>query len=142
MSLVTALENAVIPKRSSRPYFRQHKYTKHSVDAYIDEGGRMESHMRSRFGIEATADFMQQPVGANCGKSMPYRFYLAYCDEILECKFTKAKREYLRRALKFYAQRKACGAITRCAMRGFRKLGSYRGNGGKNNPRKLSLIHI
>ena len=75
MSLVSALDAAVVPTRSSRPYVRQHKYRKGSVDAYIDEGMRMEAHMQKRYGIEDTADFMQQAAGANCGRTMPYGFY-------------------------------------------------------------------
>ena len=103
MSLVSAPRSAAEPKGSSRPYTRQNKLRKHSVDAYINEGLRMEAHMRIRDGTEATADIMQQAAGAMCGKRMPYRFYPMYCDEVLECKFTNGKREYLRRALKFYA---------------------------------------
>ena len=68
MSLVPSLRSAVVPTRSSRPYVRQHKLHKASVDAYIDEGMRMEVHMQQRYGAEATADFMQQAAGANCGK--------------------------------------------------------------------------
>ena len=92
MSLVSSLRSAVVPTRSSRPYVRQHKYHKASVDAYIDEGMRMEVHMQKCYGTEDTTDFMQQSAGANCGRSMPYGFYPAYCDEVLEPKYTIAKR--------------------------------------------------
>ena len=109
MSHVPSLRSAVVPTRSSRPYVRQHKYRKVSVDAFIDEGMRMEVHMQQRYGTEATADFIQQAAGANCGRILPYGFYPAYCDEVLEVKFTKAKRESLRRSLVLYAKRKAIG---------------------------------
>ena len=80
---------------------------------------------------------MQQAAEANCGKRMPHGFYPAYCDEVLEIELTKAKRESLRRSLAFYAKRKAIGAITRLALRGDHKIGSFRDNGGRNNAKKL-----
>jgi len=125
-----------MPRGPVRPYTRQNKNSKNSVDLCINEGVRMEAHMRDRYGTEATADFMHRAAGAKVGARMPYRFYPTYCDEVIACKFTKGKREYLRRALQWYAKRKSCGAITKCAMRGSRKLGSCRDNGGKNNAKK------
>ena len=100
MASVSALPSVVERRESSLPYTRQNKYRKNSVDAYIQEGVRMEGHMRIRYGTEATADFMQHAAGAMYGKRMPYKFYPTYCDEVLGCPFTNGKREYLRRALK------------------------------------------
>ena len=87
-------------------------------------------------GLKPRLTLCSKPPGLIAANACHAGFCPAYCDEVLEVKFTKAKREALRRSLAFYARRKAIGAITRLALRGDRKIGSFRGNGGRSNAKK------
>ena len=133
MSLTALLHEAVVPQQVARPYVRQHKYAKVTIDADLDQGERLQTYMIRLYGPEATADFLQQATGTTCGKPMPYGFYRTYIEQELTAKFTNAKRESLRRSLKAYARMKETGAVTRLAFRGDRKRASFRGPGGKHN---------
>lgn len=99
--------------------------------------------MRCRYGVEAMADYIQQVAVANYGKPMPCGFHRDYCEEAFEVKFSFARLEAFRRSLQFYVKRKAVGAVTRVALRGNRKVGSFRGDGGRNNSKKsLEMIFL
>ena len=124
------------PQASARPYVRQHKNSKLTIDADLDEGERMQAYMKRRYGAEATADYVQHATGPPYGPSVPYGFYRSDIEEELEIKFSIAKRQALRRPFKEYAERKATGAVTRVALRGDRKFGSCRDGEGKNNSKK------
>ena len=51
-------------------------------------------------------------------------------------KFCFVKRQALRRSFQEFVVRTAVGAVTRVALRGNRKRGSYRGSGGRDNSKK------
>ena len=70
MALVALVEDPHEPLEQKVPFSRQNKYKSHSIDADIAEGIRIRTFARDRYGEEATADFIQQASGVDCGHKM------------------------------------------------------------------------
>jgi hypothetical protein len=131
---------------------RQYKYEKRSVDANIENGGRVVTFMESIYGAERTSVILEnvlrcangsQPSGADKGVIViedeeptpgcnitPYACWPRFFHDELEMAMSCRKRLQYRRALDFYVQRKSAGASTPTAMRGLRNRGSFRNPGG------------
>ena len=133
MSVVDLLRGELIPPKADRPFVRKHKQNKVTIDVDLDEGERILAHLSRSFGSAKAADFLQEAAGNTCGLPLPYGYYRDYITEVLDMQFSRAKRECLRRSFRTYARATATGAITRVALRGFRKYGSIRGGKGEHN---------
>ena len=72
MSLAALLRVNVVPPRTS--YLRQHKLVAKSTDANLDHGERIQAYLNTKYGAEATIDFLLFASGVNGGRPIPYGF--------------------------------------------------------------------
>ena len=99
------------------------------------------SQPRTESGVVIIDVDAESDAEAQAGKhtyALPRGFWIRFIQEDLGLQPSKRKSKQCQRALELYAVRKCEGASTMTAMRGMRKKGSCRGNGGALNARKAA----
>ena len=141
---------------------KQHKYDARSIDAALESGERVVAFMSTIYGHETATSYLEnitrrvmgsQPISAEragtivlddddepapARRRLPYGFWRRFFEEDLKQQFIRRKISQYQRALYLYVQRRAEGARTMTAMRGFRACGSCRSSGGSLNRQKAS----
>ena len=138
---------------------KRHIRDPQTVEASIAHGERVVQFMRWRYGEDKAEDMLSdiaaagRPVGRpglgavvinvdahsvevdprERKNKMMWFFWRAFIEEEMQVKYDSRKRMRYLRALRFFLQRREEGAVTLCGLRGDRKAGSRRLDGGRRN---------
>ena len=161
MSFAHLLRGRPVPNIGEKATFRrQHLNNKRPVEAQIEHGQRAIAHMVRRYGQTRADELLEGMVaewsrnsttgagGIHCdpidvdadeekrpAKRCCWGFWRSFLEDEIGLQYTARQRKHFHRALVFVARRRLEGAKTQAAMRGARKRGSFRGDGGALNSR-------
>ena len=146
---------------------RKNIYQRTTVEAMIEQGGRVIAFMESEYGKDradeiiagmilsklspdsllskgkAVADVDAADVNEPWGFWKPkakvdWGFWRRFLEEEVQVQYTDKQRKSYYRALQWVANQRAGGATALAALRGARRRGSYRGDGGALNSRRAA----